>query len=311
MYNQEIKERYLDTIRGEKTASSVSKGRKYLSLIGEYESKVGLDIAQMTREQAFEAVRNVSGYWLSSLYNIVAVSKAYGKWCYDNGIFPESPYGILGISPMDVNPQEYIKEYIFLTEDDLIKALGGIVPIYDGYVEVIACIFAWIGIADPLSIRDSDVFIDGRKIIKDGIVIVDGFSDFIADFLESYKKLNISTRENGMTVYPVIKDKSYDTFIKRFCSPTSSKLGTEMNIRVIQSAINKANKKYEENGNPPKISYKNILNSGSLARLYAAEQNGLDVFDRGNEEKVEKFFYRSDYRSIVWLYRHYKIAFNL
>ena len=53
MYNQEIKERYLDTIRGEKTASSVSKGRKYLSLIGEYESKVGLDIAQMTREQAF------------------------------------------------------------------------------------------------------------------------------------------------------------------------------------------------------------------------------------------------------------------
>lgn len=84
-----------------------------------------------------------------------------------------------------------------------------------------------------------------------------------------------------------------------------------MDIRIVQSAINKVNKKYKENGNPPKISYQNILRSGSLARLYVAEQNGLDVFSKTNEKEVEKFFYRSDYRSIVWVYRHYKIAFNL
>lgn len=303
--NEEIKEQFY-------AASKQNEGRRrYLEHLAESEDFFGLDICQLSRPQAIEAVQRMETYDLGTFDTFISGSKAYAKWCYNNGFFQNAPYGILGISAMDVNPQDFVRRYIFLTEKDLIDVIRPIIPIYDGYIEVISCIFAWLGIEDPLSIRDSDVFIEGRKILKNGMVVVDGFSDFIADFLTQYQKLKVSTRENGTTIYTVVKDCSYDTFIKQFCSVNSSKRGKKIDIRVVQTAINKLNKKYEENGNPPRITYRNIMKSGSLARLYSAEQKGLDVFDRKNKEIVESFFCKTDYRSIVWLYKHYKEAFNL
>lgn len=305
MYNQEIKERFF-------AASSQNESkRRYLEQLSSAEESAGLDVCQMTRAQAIEAIRISGGYDLSTFNNLVSCSKAYAKWCYNNGIYPESPYGIMGVSPSDINPEECIREYIFKSEESLIEVLSRYAQIYDGYVEVIACIFAWLGIDDPLSIRDADVFIEGRKIIRNGTVIVDGFSDFVCDFLSRYKALKSSTRDNGTTTYVVIKDRSHDTFIKRFCPPTSPKLGKKMDIRVIQSAMYELNNKYVLDGGKPIITYRNIMKSGSLSRLYKAEQSGLQVFDKANKDIVEGFFYRSDYRSIVWLYKHYKIAFNL
>lgn len=305
MYNQEIKERFLST------STQNENRRRFLNKMGLAEDFFGIDICQMTRSQAIEAVQMMNTYDLGTYDNFIATSKAYGKWCYDNGFFSDAPFGILGISALDINPQDFIRSYIFLTENELVDSIREIVPIYEGYVEVVACIFAWLGIDDPLSIHDSDVFIEGRKIVKNGTVIVDGFSDFVSDFLVQYKRLKESTRENGTTTYTVVKDNSYDTFIKQFCSVRSAKFGKKMDIRVIQTAINKMNRKYEEKGNVPKLTYRNILKSGSLARLYVAEKNGLDLFNRENKDAVERFFYRSDYRSIIWLYRHYKIAFGL
>lgn len=305
MYNQEIKERFF-------SASSQNESRRrFLDKMGQAEDFFGLDICQMTRSQAIEAVQMMNTYDLGTYDNFIAGSKAYGKWCYDNGLFSDAPFGILGVSALDINPQDFIRSYIFLTEKELMDSIKGIVPIHEGYVEVIACVFAWLGIDEPLSIHDSDVFIEGRKIMKNGTVVVDGFSDFVQDFLLRYKNLRESEREHGAAVYTVVKDRSYDTFIKQFCSINSSKLGKKMDIRVVQTAINKMNKKYEANGNVPRLTYRNIMKSGSLARLYAAEQNGLDVFDRANKDAVERFFYQSNYRSIVWIYRHYKAAFNL
>ena len=303
--NEEIKERFY-------AESKRNAGRRNcLEKMKPIEDHYGIDVCQFSRAQALESFGMLETCDLSTIDTIVSAVKLYAKWCCDSGLFKESPYGVLSVTGTEINPQRFIRENIFLTEQDLVDAIRPITPIYEGYVEVIACIFAWLGIEDPLSIRDSDVFIEGRKILKNGVVIVDGFSDFIADFLTQYQRLKVSTRENGTTVYTVVKDCSYDTFIKQFCSVNSSKRGKKIDIRVVQTAMNKLNKKYEENGNPPRITYRNIMKSGSLARLYVAEQKGLDVFDRKNKEIVEGFFCKSDYRSIVWLYKHYKEAFNL
>lgn len=303
MYNEEIKERYLANNEGH---------RRYLEKLNDCEGNLGIDIAQMSRSQVLDTLQKFGGYDLGTLGTIISSAKSYAKWCYDEGVFPESPYGILGISPADINPQETIRKLIFPTENSLFDEMQKYVPIYEGYIEVISCIFAWIGVPDPLAIKESDVFIEGRKIVMDGKVIVDGFSDDVADFLTHYKKLKSATRGSAVGGYEVVKDRSYDTFIKRFCTIKSTKMGKKLDIRVIQSAIYKLNRDEEgEDGTMLRFNYRNILKSGSLRRLYEAEQAGLDVFDRANAEKVEGFFFKSNYRSIVWLYKHYKIAFNL
>lgn len=210
-----------------------------------------------------------------------------------------------------LTPQSAIKANIFKTEEDLIRSLSVISELYDGDMGIIACIFAWIGVPEPLKIKDTDVFIEGRKITQDGIVIVDGFSDWVADFLTRYKRLDVSMSVNGRGTYPVYKDKSVDTFIKRFVVLSSPKMGKPIANYVYQNSINALREKDNELGHQDRITYTNILKSGSLNRLYKAEQNGLDVGARENRETVEKFFYKGNYRAISWLYRHYKEAFNL
>lgn len=305
MFNQEIKEQFFSQPK----KPEIKRG--FFERLSQSEESLGIDICQMSRSQAIEAIQRIGSYDIGTFNTYISAAKAYAKWCYNSGLFPDAPYGILGVSALDINPQDFIRENIFLTEDELVNSIKTIVPIYEGYVEVIACIFAWLGIDDPLSIHDADVFIEGKKIVRNGIVVVDGFSDFVADFLTQYKRLKTSTRENGTTIYTVVKDRSHDTFIKQFCSVNSTKFGKKMDIRVVQTAINKLNQKYEEAGNSPRITYRNIMKSGSLSRLYQAERNGLDVFDKSNLKVVEGFFYQTNYRSILWLYRNYKEAFNL
>lgn len=306
MYNQEIKERFLA-----ESKKNESK-RRYLERITSAEESVNLDICQMSRAQAIKAIESVGmSYDLGTFDTIISNVKVYAKWCFDAGLFPDEHYGIMGISATDVNPQEFIRQYIYLSEDELAKNIGELVPLYDGLIEVSACFLAWLGVDDPLSIRDEDVLLDAGKILRNNVVIVDGMSDFLRDFFARYRKLKTSTRENGTTVYTVVKDNSYDTFLKQFCSVNSKKLGKKLELRNVQTAINKLNDRNVYAGNVPRITYRNIMKSGSLARLYVAEKNGLQVFDRTNKEIVEGFFYQSDYRSIVWLYKHYKEAFNL
>ena len=305
VFNEEIKERYLQE-------SMANKGTiMALEHLYEAEEITEKELCSMDRNEAIKAVGLICGYDLHSINNTISCWKSYARWCYDNGYFKNEKYGILGISASNINPQEYIREYVFQTEEELFNSIKSVTQIHEGYISVIACVFAWIGIGEPLEIHDKDISIDKREIACNGNIIVNGFSDAVFNYLLEYSKLEETTRENGMMEYTVVKDHSYDLFIKRFCSPRSSKLGKPITSRMITNAINKLNQKYESAGNPPRITYTNILKSGSLNRLYNAEINGLKVFDKDNEEIVKSYFYRSNYRSIIWLYRHYKQAFNL
>lgn len=308
MYNEEVKNRYIETIGMNSTKVTV---RQVLSKIAPAESDMQMDIAEMNRKLAIECVQRFCTYDYSTVGGIISTVKNYGRWAYYNNIFPDSTYGVIGLSPSDISPKSYIIDNLILSEDELFTELAKIVPIHEGYIEVVSLVFAWIGISDPLSIKEYDVFLDGRKIIHDGIVIVDGFSDRVFDFLSEYKRIKESSRDNGATTYRVVRDDSFGTFIKRFCPIGSPKMGKALEPMVLSSAINRLNTKYVDNGGTPKFSYKNVLKSGSLCRLYELECSGMNVFDKGNACIIEKMFYQSSYRNIIWLYKHYKEAFNL
>lgn len=305
MFNREVKERYF----AEQNVND--NNRRYIERVGTAEDTIGMDICFASRARAIEAIQSMNAYDLGTFNTFISAAKGYAKWCYNTGIFKDAQYGILGVSANDINPQEFIRKNIFSTESDLIKSIQSVMPLYDGNIEVISCIFAWIGIQSPLDVHDSDVLLDERKIIVNGKTVVDGFSDFVHDFFEEYINLKSSTRDNGVTTYVVVKDRSYDTFIKRFCSPKSSKLGQPIKLQIIQASMGALNKKYEENGGVPRLTYRNIMKSGSLRRLYEAEVGGLKVFDSANKNIVEEFFGDTSYRSAIWLYKHYKAAFNL
>lgn len=308
MYNEELKNGYLGTLNAKGT---IDVAKRSISAFAPFEEKLGIDLCQMDRKQVIDSMQKMEFIERNTIENIVTNSKAYARWCYDNGHFPGAFYGILGVKPSEINPQRQIRESIILTEDELFNGIGMATPLHDGYVEAIACVFAWLGVPKPLEIRESDVFLDGRKILHDGKVIVDGMSDRVYDFLVEYRKLKTSTRTNGNGTYPVYRDDSYDTFIKQYTTMSDKRRGKKITPVIYQSAIAKMNMRIKEKHGNPKFTYDNILRSGSLSRLYAAERNGLDVFDSGNAERVEGYFNRSRYRNIVWLYKHYKEAFNL
>ena len=265
----------------------------------------------MSTQQVLECMESSGTYDISVMDTYLAAGKSYAKWCKSNGYFPNAEYGILNASSLNVNPQNFMKERIFENEKSLIDTMKCMIPLNDGYLEVISCIFAWLGIPHALYVLESDVLLDKRIITCNGKIVSYGFSDSIYNILNSYANLRESTRENGTAIYSVIKDYTCNTFIKPFYSPNSDKFGKSLDDMTIQSAINRLNLKCKNAGNPPKFTYRNILKSGSLNRLYNAEINGLKVFDKDNEEIVKSYFYRPNYRSIIWLYRHYKQAFNL
>lgn len=306
--NEEIKKEYLGTIDNVLTHNKTKQSLEKFSGI---EDKLGIDICEFNRKQAKDALEECGLFELLALEGQISQTKLYARWCYDKGYFPGAHYGILGIKASELNPQKELRNNIILTEDELFNGIGIATPLHDGYVEAIACVFAWLGVPKPLEILESDVFLDGRKILHDGKVIVDGMSDRVYDFLVEYRKLKTSTRTNGNGTYPVYRDDSYDTFIKQYTTMSDKRRGKKLEPKIYQSAIWKMNERIRGNHGNPKFSYDNILRSGCLSRLYAAEKNGLDVFDRKNEETVEGYFGRTRYRSIVWLYRNYKEAFNL
>lgn len=305
MLNNDIKELYIQS-------RNIGKdGQRMLHDLCNAEELYNKELCCMNRSEAIRAVELVGGYDLQTINNLLSCGKLYAKWCYDNGHFVGDNYGILTISASNINPEEYIRKYIYRSEEELLSSIRPIIPIYDGYVEVVASIFLWLGISSPELIRDSDVSLETREIKDGNGCVISGFSDLIYDFLKQYQHLRESTRENGNGVYRVIKDQSQDTFIKQFYSPNSNRFGERITSHTIKSAIYRLNKRFKENGNLSRITVMNIMKSGSLCRLYEAEKSGLNVFSRENEKTVESYFYRVGYRSIVWLYRHYKQAFNL
>ena len=89
-------------------------------------------------------------------------------------------------------------------------------------------------------------------------------------------------------------------------------LSVEYTLENLQKAINKLNKKLEDDGNPARLKPDNVWNSGRYYAMWQAEQSGIDVTKPGNRQIVEDIFRHSKgYYSAIHMYKAYKEAFGL
>lgn len=312
MYNPEVKERFL--------SEYASKGSNVKNIRGRFESMskseqlLSKDMAEMSKSEAVSSLNQLEFLEMGSAEGFISVTKAYIRWCKDNNAFEDIADGFLQVSLSDIDPSSSMSKVFFRDEHDFLYSMRKVREFDELQNDVIALIFAWLGLSldEALDIRDEDIDFETRKIYdRSGTVLVPWISDEFAEILQQYQRAKSAIRQNGTTTYEVIKDLSYDGFIKRVCSANSDKLGTKIPPRQLVSAINKLNQKYIALGFSPRFSVQNAQRCGGLHRLWIMEQSGFVVDDKKNASTVEEVYGSSKYRKILWQYKHYKRAFNL
>ena len=313
MYNKEIKERFFR--ENEIKETYVAEESTFFEKIGVYESKISMDIAQMGRDSVVSAINSVEITEYSTAEHYMSILKNYTKWCLDNSVFDNPAGGALSLTIKDIDLAKILSKTLFRNDLEFVSAMRKVRTFDDGYPEPVYWAFAWLGVERKfvLSLKDSAVDLVNRVIYDEiGNVIVDGFSDVIYNVLDQYVRCNSSTRENGSSITEVIKDRSVDTFIKKFCSKKSGKFGNEFTDNQITSYTAKLNRMYESLGYSQKLTYTNIQESGGLYRVFQLEQSGVDVFSKKNANLVQKAFrIPKQYYKIIWKYKFYKEAFDL
>lgn len=311
MYNSEVKERFFDEYSAEGYRKKF--GARF-DVIGKSENLLSKDIAEMTKDEAISSINTLDFIELHSAETILFVLKKYVKWCISKQIFADAAGGILQVNPTDIDPSISMSKMFFRDEHDFLYSMRKVREFDELQNDVVALIFAWLGLSldEALDIRDEDVDLETRKIYdRNGVVLVPWISDEFADVLQQYQRTKSALRQNGTTTYEVIKDLSYDGFIKRVCSVNSDKLGTRIPPRQLVTAINKLNQKYTAQGFSPRFSVQNAQRCGGLHRLWLMEQSGFNIDDKSNASTVEEVYGSSKYRKILWQYKYYKRAFNL
>lgn len=305
MYNSKVKESF---IAGYSCCSNLRSIAAHFESVEKSEEKIGKDIAEMSKSEAISTANSVPFFEMATAENFLSTMKSYAKWCASDGIFKmSSDGGIFSVTLSDIDPAIYIGKMFFKNESDFLDSLRSVRGFYDGYPDVVALAFAWLGLSydEILGLKDSDVDTDLRKIHVNGEILE--YSDLINDVFTAFRSCNESIRGN----YSVIKDNSTDFFLKRMCSKGSKKFGTPIKKHQLADSISKVNTICCENGGKPVFTMINVLRSGAMSRILSAEKAGLAVFEKENCDQVERIARSGKYRNLIWQYKHYKKAFNL
>lgn len=311
MYNQEIKEVFLDQIssggRNRRTSAS------YLDAIGIYEREINRDFAEMSLEDAIKAIKNIKIGTYDSANAVQSFVRKYVKWCEENRVFNHINTELKKISAKDdIDASEYLRKMWFLDESDLINKMRMVRTFNDGYYEVVVLLFAWLGVRQDeiLSIKPQDVDLVNRRLFLRSSGTIISFSENIAAVISEYQKTQTSTRQYNGEPTVVYRD-FYGPFISKFCK--NAELGNdELTDSQVGSAISEMNQDFVSLGYLGCFKYTNVANCGIARRIYELEQTGVDVLASKNKDAVfVAARYDIDRYRIKWLYNNYKRAFNL
>lgn len=312
MYNEEVKQRFIEHyFVTRKTRTDVYATMNAVAPLEEF---AGVDIAQMNDSEGIAAVSRLDLNSLGTIYVRRVVIRDYLDWCRDNHVFDPVKDGFFNaLSPnLDISPA--VARMIFRDDGELCASMRKVVKFDEGYFEPVVLALAWLGLSvkDIMELKDGEIDLD-RRVIYDhaGNIMVPWFSPHIHEVLYEYANTKMGFRDNRQTSYQVVKDYSFDGFIKRFASPDSDKIGKPFTKENIQSGVNRLNTKYVGKGYPPRLTYSNVWKSGRFYALWELECAGVNVLDSENKDKVTGLFGTMNYRHILWFYKAYKRAFNL
>lgn len=308
MYNREIKEQFLAEYDGNRVIGA----RPNLELISVYEELFQKDLAEMSFNEAVEAISGLNIGTYKTAAGVQSFIRSYVKWCEQFNKFKNINLELCSINADDIDCSKRLCELVFKSEDELIKELGSVRPFDEGYPESIAVLLTWIGVkqSEISSIKISDVNLEKRWVYIRDRDLFASFSEKIADIFRVYEKTKVGYRSAGGDSRPVFRDDSHDGYVKKYFP--KGKSGDPFTSVQIKHIVHHLNSIYVDNGNPPKFTGSNILMSGALYRVWELEQRGIDVFSIKNKKMVSNaFIAKANLYEILWLYKNYKRAFNL
>ena len=311
MYNEEIKKRFLQEAD---TKSQAGSKIFLLEQFAVYENKLGKDIYQMSLDEIRECVNSVEFLESGTLGNAIALIKRYAKWCANNSIFSDCPGGIFAITPKDIDPAIAMSRVVFRDENSLNAAISKVRTFSDGYPEVMASVLLWSGLTMPqvFRLRDEHINLEtGVVLNEDGSEVIAELSPWALSKAQVYAGTKSGFRDSGNGPFEVVCDRSFDSFVKRFCSTNAKNYGKRLSYNQIVDAIYRMNEAYRDLGYTQQFSSTNIRRSGALYRLWKLEQSGVNLEAPENRTLVESTYGAKKYYGIIWQYKNYKRAFNL
>lgn len=310
MYNHEIKEKYLDYCSEISDKLSVST-RAIMATSERIEDKLHKDLCQMDKSELkevleFADLRTEASAFRTAISNI----RRYAEWCSDNGYFAGHNSGAFDITLSDIDMVSVVKNKLFGSAGDFITELSKVCDLMGSGNSVPQLLaLGWLGFSmkDALLLKDSQVDLENRIIVSDtGEVLVDNIPDVIFDLLMEYTKCDVIYRDNRTGAYPLKKDKSVNTFIKRFVSSGSTKYGKKITERSMTALIGKINDEYKSLGYPSRITYTNVHRSGMYSRILELEKSGVKI----TKDLLVSGLDGKNYKAAKPMYDAYKKAFG-
>lgn len=309
MYNQEIKERFL-----EESSKNIRYSTEGFRKVEEAEIKAGKDIAEMTKEESLATLKSMGIIEDSSLRSFLSTFKNYAKWCQDNHVFESTPGGFMVLKSSEIDLSDGIRNTLLQSDLDLLTTLQLVREFNEGYPEPPALCLAWLGLKakEIIALTDDDVDMERQTITVDSQVVVTGFPNAIAQVLQQYIDCKVSERDHRTGWRQVIKDYSTGMFLKKMLPRGSKEFGKPYGYSQITAAVSKLNAKLIDDGNPGRLKFDNVWNSGRYYKLWETEQSGVDVTKPANRPIVEEILHSSkSYYNAIRMYKAYKKAFGL
>ena len=282
MFNQEIKEKYLEG-KPEKTAVTV---KNLLVAAESFEIKYGKDIAEFSAGEFSEFMCNCGFCEPDSVRTRQGAIASYADWyCNEMGI---KGHHIRRYSVSDFPFAKFFASVVTKTPEELVNKILQVYDADSAQPAMAALCLAWLGIdlKDAVLLKKEQVdTVHGKIYDQTGAVVVAQMPDIIREILDIYGKTYAAERTQNQTFTVYADDCGY--FIKKMKTLESKKESGPISTKRMMAYILSLKDLF--NGterNDQTLTYANVLRSGNFYRLHQMAKSGVDVYSTKNADKV-------------------------
>jgi hypothetical protein len=308
MYNEELKKDYLNNGIGSK---NVVDFRAVANAAANMETEFDRDLAYFTREEVIQLINSLELTNPLTVKGYLSAIRNYQMVYSSNTELDENP-----IRKEEIDIVSGIKKCFYDSYHSLKCSLEKGMSFTDGYAEPAALTLAWIGIPfyEACRLQTSQVDLMNGVIARypQRDIVFGNDEPEALKILRAYANTSKSYRTRNCT-YEVYQPKNNPYFLHAMVSKGSiDKVAKPIAQSNLTSSFAKLAVKVKEQNDSVNYNYTDILRSGELHRIYVAEQNGLAVTSKINEERVCSMISgKMPYYELMYQYKKYKQAFNL
>lgn len=319
-YNNEVKQRYLDTLcRKDK----INRANKMFSTASERETELKRDLGLWGHDDVVWLLNQLATIDIVTLNKQIVEVYAYQQWhlqtvqAINSDLFDRSVVACnqKKVAKEDIDFTETIKHNLVLDFSEVVTAMKAVIPFDEGIVVPPLLCFAWlnINIEDAVRIPYDGVRWSTRQIFNEqGNLLVDDVPSDIYDILWQYANTSVG-KSGRKTVYPYHTGYFLRPFLPRGyetpCEP--------IKVNTASAAIYRVNQRIKDLSlDCCEVTYANIQKSGQFQMmldkepmsLYSTEGRAFVNELCGNNQKD---FLKSRIYDVLYIYEQYKKAFNL